>query len=315
MRIRDFLSGLWTPSVSLNKRLFFIRGTRYAEVLIFSALISSCSYTFYSGTCPHPQPNSIHKAFSLDDELRETSGLDHTGDTLWTFNDSGGEAALYAVNSHSGARLSKVLLEDTENIDWEDIAADTRFFYVADIGNNYGRRDTLYIYRVSIDSLRSGRDMIQHSGVISFTYAEEKQANEEGRSSHDAEALILYNDSLYLFTKNWVDQNTVVYKIPAVPGNYLVKAVASYPVEALVTAADIRLPEKEVTLLGYRNFFPVVITYRFATDPSILACGGEARRFLLRWGRQVEGFCYGSAGKRYVSAEARARKAAMFIMR
>ena len=57
----------------------------------------------------------------LQDSLKETSGLILINDRVITHNDSGGESALYEIDSVSGGISRKVIIENAPNIDWEDL--------------------------------------------------------------------------------------------------------------------------------------------------------------------------------------------------
>jgi len=69
---------------------------------------------------------------------------------------------------------------------------------------------------------------------------------------------------------------------------------------------------REVALVGYRNHMPVVIKYDFTGNPGHISCGGRARYYPFRWGRQVEGICYDEAGNLYISSERSLQKPALF---
>lgn len=51
--------------------------------------------------------------------------------------------------------------------------------------------------------------------VIAYSYNNQPTINSENpepnKNNFDAEALITYNNKLYIFTKNWVDQKTHIY--------------------------------------------------------------------------------------------------------
>ncbi|HET7321934.1 MAG TPA: hypothetical protein VFI96_05530 [Longimicrobiaceae bacterium] len=90
--------------------------------------------------------------------LEESSGVTvsraHPG-VLWSMNDSGNDAVLYAVTP-SGALVGSVEVEGARNHDWEDVALGPcggagDCLYVADTGNNDADRQekgTLALYRL-----------------------------------------------------------------------------------------------------------------------------------------------------------------------
>src|SRR5688572_12124996 len=78
-------------------------------------------------------------------EITESSGLASSlcqPGILWTHNDSGDDAFIFAINS-KGERLGTWLVKNARNDDWEDIASykdasGTCYLYIGDIGNNKG---------------------------------------------------------------------------------------------------------------------------------------------------------------------------------
>ena len=275
-------------------------------ILIFilaAGLSVSCSYRFYTTGCEHTVPGNLIKYSNLDSTVAETSGLQYLDGNIWTFNDSGGEAALYRVDQENGSVIRKTIISNATNIDWEDIAMDDHHIFVADVGNNSHTRDTVIIYRIPKSEVLSGDPAIRHNGIISLTFDEVVVKNSSGHSSHDCEALIAHGDSLYLFSKDWVYQFTSVYVIPSEPGHYHVKRRHVYDARVLVTGADLFLERKQVVLLGYRDGSPIVIQYKYSDDPGKIECGGKARIYPLKSGRQVEGICFDETGEIYISSE------------
>jgi hypothetical protein len=273
-------------------------------IFILAAAFSvSCSYRFYATGCEYPVPGNLMKYSSLDSTLAETSGLQFVDGNIWTFNDSGGEAALYCVDQENGSVIRKTIISNATNVDWEDIAMDDHHIFVADVGNNSHTQDTIIIYRIPRSGISSGDPAIHHNGIISLTFDEVVVKNKNGYSSHDCEALIAHGDSLYLFSKDWVYQFTSVYVIPSKPGHYHVKRRHVYDARVLVTGADLFSEKKQVVLLGYRYGSPIVIQYKYSDDPGKIECGGKARIYPLKSGRQVEGICFDAAGGIYISSE------------
>lgn len=99
----------------------------------------------------------IEEVAPLPPELRESSGLAISRTqpgVIWSHNDSGDAAMLYAIDM-KGKLLAKVAILDVTAIDWEDIAAgpcpdDTSqpCLYIADTGNNGQSRDVVTIFVV-----------------------------------------------------------------------------------------------------------------------------------------------------------------------
>jgi hypothetical protein len=81
--------------------------------------------------------------------LDESSGLIFYNNTIITHNDSGNQANLYEIDASTGTITRTVTITNATNVDWEDIAQDASYIYIADIGNNYGNRTDLKIYKIS----------------------------------------------------------------------------------------------------------------------------------------------------------------------
>lgn len=254
----------------------------------------------------------MEKQFVLDSTLHETSGLLCADSSIWTFNDSQGEAALYALSASDGSLIRKTLIRNALNADWEDIAEDDQHIFVADVGNNYATRDTLTIYRIPRDVLFTEHLEVNHSGEITFSYAGEVSTTRTGLSSHDCEALLSYGDSLYIFSKDWVGGKSSVYVLPKTPGHYVISPLISYEAGFQVTGADIFPGSRQVALVGYKKFIPVLLCYEFKDSPALISCGGKARRYPMRSGRQVEGICYDSNGVLWISSENSLKKQSLF---
>lgn len=289
----------------------FLKKYWAAILWITLPLLSSCSYTFYSAGCEYPVPKAVHKIQTLDPVLNETSGIIVEDSVYYTFNDSGAEAEIFAF-SENGSIIQKTIISNAVNIDWEAIASDDENFYLADVGNNFGRRDTLVIYIIPAADLRN-RDLItQATEKISFTYNEESSKNSTGWFSHDCEAMFSYGDSLYLISKDWVGNAARIYTLPKKAGHYSIKHKQVYNVDALITGADINEKTREVAMVGYRNYVPVLIVYTFETDPSKIKCGGKVRKYPLRIGTQTEAVGFDEHGKIYITAEKQLYKQALY---
>lgn len=295
-----------TRKLSSMKILFSLRFFLFPALLI----ISSCTYTFYPATCDYPVAGQLKKIAVLPDELNETSGLARRNNTLFTFNDSGGDPAIFSF-SGKGTILQKTVVANALNTDWEAITADSNFFYIADVGNNFGNRDTLTIYKVPVAGFSEGNHPTTPE-VIRFSYDETTSKSAGGWYSHDCEALFAFGDSLYLYAKDWTTKNTRVYVLPKLSGYYQIKSRITYPVKALITGADIDPVRREVVLTGYRNYTPVLIRYSFIDDPASIHCGGKARIYPRQAGAQVEGICYGENGVIYVTSEKTFRSQALY---
>ncbi|MGB0807065.1 MAG: hypothetical protein ACPGRC_10260, partial [Salibacteraceae bacterium] len=211
--------------------------TKFVLILLVFLSIQGCS-------------QKIEKLCLLDKEIEETSGLLKLGEKLITHNDSGGEPILYEFDSSTGKVTRKVVVTHAKNVDWEDITADDEFIYIADIGNNKGKRDNLKIYRIPISEYLT-QDSVR-AEKIKISYADQKNFNPgKFMTNYDAESLVSIGDSLYIFSKNWGNHQSRIYALPKKTGTYELLPKATFKAKCLVTGADYNAQNNEIVLVGY----------------------------------------------------------------
>ena len=195
-------------------------------------------------------------SIKLDKDLVETSGLELYGENFITHNDSGDKANLYVFNP-KGRLIKSVRFHDIKNKDWEDIAADDDHYYIADTGNNYANRKNLKIYILTKELIVKGE--------ISVSYSAQKDFTKRALNSFDAEALTVVGDSLVLFSKNRLTQQSELYTFPKKEGDYVLSPSAILKVESLITAADYNQTLDLLALTGYNfkgdQFFYIVSNF------------------------------------------------------
>ena len=212
----------------------------------------SPSATSNDGSCLYPTTTTalITKA-TMPSAVNESSGLLYTGGSVWTHNDSGNSATLFRVDSTSGQVLQQVSISNFPNTDWEDLAASTQYVYIGDFGNNNGDRHDLRVLRVAKTDLGTAATTAT-AQAINFSYPDQTDFTPRNNNHNfDCEAFFFANDSLHLFTKNWVDLKTRYYTVPATPGTYVAHLKATFNVNGLVTAADLNPTGTTAALLGY----------------------------------------------------------------
>jgi hypothetical protein len=120
--------------------------------LTLCAALAACSPAPDAAMVPHCR--LLQDVTPLPAGLEESSGvvvsLARPG-VLWTHNDSGWDAVLFAVRS-TGALLGEVEVQGAGNRDWEDIAFGPcpagECLYIGDIGDNAAVHDEIAVYRV-----------------------------------------------------------------------------------------------------------------------------------------------------------------------
>ena len=140
----------------------------------------------------------LSKVTSLNDDIAETSGLIYFQNKLITHNDSGGMNALYEIDKADGNILRTVTINGATNVDWEDICQDDEYIYIGDFGNNSGNRTNLKIYKVLKSDYLNSESV--NAQIIEFDYADQNDfTSSPNNNNFDAEALISYDGSLYVF--------------------------------------------------------------------------------------------------------------------
>lgn len=246
---------------------------------------------------------------TLQDSIQETSGLINLDGTLITHNDSGGQPALYELDSVSGNISRSVTIENATNTDWEDICHDSSYIYIGDFGNNSGSRTDLKIYRLLIsDYLMTPNDTVTVD-TINFSYLDQTDFNPGTFSTNfDAESIISYNDSLFIFTKNWGDNWTNIYALPKTPGTYQIEKIDSIDAQGLITGGVYDEATNAILLSGYTFTYPFIVEISGFTSTDFSS--GTVNRYVLNppWGSsiQIEAITSFSDNQYYLTAEVNA---------
>lgn len=187
---------------------------------------------------------------ALDASVSETSGIIILNNTLITHNDSGNTNQLFEIDTSTGNISRTVTITNATNVDWEDITMDDTYIYIGDFGNNYGTRTDLKIYRIAITDYLASTSVT--ADIINFSYSNQNSFFPNPfNTNFDAESLIHYNNALYVFSKNWDDNNTNIYQISKSPGTHSVNMVDTINAQGLVTGATYNASANEVMLSGY----------------------------------------------------------------
>jgi hypothetical protein len=149
----------------------------------------------------------------------EASGLaaSSRGDLLWTHDDSGGAAILYAV-SLAGERRGQLRLENLRNTDWEDLAAveldGQAWLVVGDIGDNDAKRPSIQVHFAAEPDPALVRDgavrTMKASATLQITF-------EDGPRDSESLAVDPVERALYLLSKRDAVPRLYRVEIPAAP--------------------------------------------------------------------------------------------------
>ncbi len=261
-----------------------------------SATVNDGSCTYYPISVS-PVSTSI-----LSDDLAETSGLSLWDGYVWTHNDSE-DTRLYGLDTVNADIMLDYELKGVVNTDWEEISQDKVYLYVGDFGNNLsGNRTDLHLLRIEKSTLKAGSPVID---TIWFSYSDQHDLNpvEANQTDFDCEAFIVSEDSIYLFTKQWVSVQTSVYALPKIPGTFTAKKKATYNIQGLITGATYLESSDLIVLCGYTSLvYPFFyLLYDFGEHDFF---SGNKRRVTVSLPfHQVEGIATNDGLKYYVSNE------------
>ena len=206
--------------------------------------------TVNDGSCLYaPSIINASEIGLLNAALDGTSTLIYWNNGYWTYNDHL-DWRLYRIDSTNATIQETLYLKEIRNEDTEEIAQDSLHLYFGDIGNNIcGCRNNLKILRVSKKSLLN---QILKIDTIAFSYEDQTYTAEDvNATDFDCEAFIVTDDSIYLFTKEWISHQTTLYSLPKTPGTHVAHRRGTYNVQGLVTGATY-LPEYRLVILcGY----------------------------------------------------------------
>ena len=215
---------------------------------------------FLSIICMLSYGQNLNLLTTLEPGAIESSGLISINGKILSHNDSGGENALYEIDSATGNITRTVYIANAINVDWEDICKDANFIYIGDFGNNDGNRTNLKVYKVLInDYLNTPNDTV-FADTISFNYADQVSfSSAYNNTNFDCEAMIAYDSLLYLFSKNWIDSKCKVYALSKQPGNYTIQMVDSFDSQGLITGACYNQSSNSIFLTAYGPPIPFVL--------------------------------------------------------
>lgn len=278
--------------------------TNILSYLLILFLFFSCTTT----NKPKNKPKNTTLEFEvfipeLSEKLHEISGLLIYDDLFWGFNDSGGKNRIYGFNQ-LGKIQKEIEIEAAKNQDWEAITQDRKNIYIGDFGNNSGSRDNLRIYKISKKDIKEKKEQKVDSKKISIKYANQNNFTFFNNTTpFDCEAMVEFKGNLYIFSKNWKERTTTVYRIPTKKGEYNLQPIDTFNVNMLVTGADISPDRKKLVLLGYEAYQSYMWVFTNFIDDDFFE--GEHEFFTLNKlaNAQTEGICFYNNSAVLVSCE------------
>lgn len=238
------------------------------------------------------------KQFPLQEpQINEASGLAASRKTpglLYTHNDSGGENAVFVLNS-LGMMPARIVLDGIKNRDWEDIAVGPdpatgkSCVFVGEIGDNSARYKSVYVYRFPEPELTDTLITVQNTTSIEIVY-------EDG--ARDAEALLVdpANADIYIISKR--EKEVGVYRVSYPYKTDTVntaRKIGTLPL-SMVTAADISFDGKNILIKTYSGVYQLK---RSVKKPLETALSGKLKPMPYTLEPQGESIAWDAKGKGY----------------
>jgi hypothetical protein len=254
----------------------------------------SCSYTTTSV--------NVTNSLDLPASLQESSGLIFYNNSIWSHNDNS-DLKLYQINPNDASQIATQTILNGNNTDWEEITQDANYIYIGDFGNNSsGNRTDLHILRIAKNSLFTSSLSVD---TIWFTYSNQTDfsATSGNNTNFDCEAFIVSSDSIYLFTKKWLNQQSTIYVLPKIPGTYSAQFKASIPVNGLITGANYQEDKRLITLIGYSSLLQPFLYLLYDFQGTNFESGNKRKVGLNLPFHQTEGITSENGIDYYVSNE------------
>ena len=271
----------------------------------------NASASINDGSCLYNPTNySLNLVANLVDTLSENSGLVWAAGKLYTFNDSGSGTKVYEVTAN-GTIIRAIHIANSTNVDWEAMTSDSTYFYIGDFGNNNGNRTDLCIYRLLKSEVTNNAIDTVVAEKMNFSWADQLDfTSAYNANNFDCEAFYATEDSLFLFSKNWVDLKTKCYSLP----NYWTDTlnatlISQFDVDGLITDACKDTINDRIYLLGYKNngsnFYTSFIWCLWDHASNFIFSGNKRRIEIgnVLTVSQTEGITLSDNGTAYVSAE------------
>jgi len=233
--------------------------------------------------------------------IPEASGLEmgqNNPDVLWSHNDSGDSSRIFALDSLGGL-LGIFTLEGVKVKDCEDITLGKRpgfnkaSIYLADIGDNRGRRNKKVIYQFDepfVDSQKKNqRQFISRIDKIIYRYPD---------GARDAETIMLdeVTGHLYIVTKRENKVHLYRLKYPYVYNQMMTAEFIQTLDFTFATGGDISSTGNEILIKTYTDVF----YWKVNPEQSIVqALKGKPLKLTYLPEPQGEGICFGKMGKGY----------------
>jgi hypothetical protein len=161
----------------------------------------------------------------------------------------------------------------------------------------------LKIYRIAKKDV-TAKDTVTAT-IIHFSYNDQTDFTPKGanNTNFDCEAMIAYGDSLFLFSKDWVDNKTRLYKLPKKPGTYTATNIGELNVSGLITGAEVLSTQRVIVLSGYNTLLSPFIYLLYDFNGNNFFGANKRKVQVNATFTQMEGICSKSTTNFFVSNE------------
>jgi hypothetical protein len=239
--------------ISLSRRLVYISSSDSMHKLLYFFVFFSCSGFAQQKVDSLYLPGIPIRTID-NPVLEEMSGLAFSKnhpDKFYTHTDSGGEAAVYVLDS-LGNELGKINLEGVKNRDWEDIAVGPgpngkSYVYVAEIGDNAAVYKSVKIFRFQ-EPGKIEKEISVKPEILEFNYP---------KGAMDAESLFVDPISGDLFVVSKRDKQNTLFRLKS--SDFGEKGVIAEELGKLpftsATAADISQDGSKILIKNYYKIY------------------------------------------------------------
>lgn len=275
---------------------------RVIFLIAFFILFSNCHVESIDGDSNFEE-YELSTVCELPDEAYESSGIVFFDGLLWTINDSGNDPVLYGIDTNGGVLKREVRVNNADNHDWEALAQDDNYIYIADNGNNAGQRPVFSVYQISKDSLKSTEiDAVTPKIVVNYWFnKDDLESIDLNGNTVDSEAILVSGDSIFIYTKEWTSDSTSVFSVPKNNALSLGSLGGRAYVGFALTAACFT-EDNTIAFLGYKNYHSYLTIVR--SNPNLLGGVELLASFELEelQGYQTEAITYEN-GQLFISCE------------
>jgi hypothetical protein len=287
----------------------FVKITLAFSIVFCLFFLNACTQKtddFPTAYYDFPTDSTVQVVKNLPSAVKESSGIVLIDNYIWTHNDSGDDPILYQLDKKEKQVLQEVTIEATAR-DWEDIAHNDSHVFIGDFGNNAGKRQDLALFKVDKQDLLDGNETAK-AEKMSFTYPDRTDFKPAAyQHNFDCEAIFALEDSIFLFSKNHLDQHTRLYSLANNLKEQTAHLKARFDTKGMITGAAINKADRVVALIGYNldssyaTFGPFV--WLFWDYPNNDFFAGKSRRINMPLITQMEGICHFEGSKFYISSE------------